>query len=236
MTNKILILFVLLFSCENIERNKQVEQGEKLFNDASLSFNGEISCATCHPSGNMDKKNWNVLLGREWNTQSLWNVMDTGPWLWDGKDMTMKDLITFVINNSMGSPRSLSDSEMDALIAYMETIKAPVSPFLNTDKSLTDIQKEGKALFENPNRANCIKCHNGPFFTDQKKWNVNGTMIDTPTLLGMWDTSPYWHNGSMATIRDVINNHPWIVGPNNTISPALTSREKIALEAYLNSL
>lgn len=232
----LILISITLISCDNIERNKQVERGEKLFKDKSLSASGELACITCHPAGNMDRKNWNVLLGRSWQTQSLWNVMDTGPWLWDGKDMTMKELITFVVDNSMGSPRSLSSSEMDDIIEYMRTIKAPISPFLNTDGTMTDIQKEGKAIFENSSRANCIRCHNGEFFTDQKSWNVNGQLIDTPTLLGIWDTYPFWHDGSMPTLKSVLNNHPWIVGPNNVISPALTDREKNALVAYLNTL
>jgi cytochrome c peroxidase len=52
----------------------------------------------------------------------------------------------------------------------------------------------------------------GPAFTDLKAYDV-GTRgphdkpddkFDTPTLVEIWRTAPYLHDGSAATIRDVV--------------------------------
>lgn len=31
--------------------------------------------------------------------------------------------------------------------------------------------------------------------------------IDTPTTLGVWDTAPYFHDGSAATLLEVVTRH-----------------------------
>jgi cytochrome c peroxidase len=58
--------------------------------------------------------------------------------------------------------------------------------------------------------------------------------LDTPTLVELWRTAPYLHDGSAATIRDVItklnahNRH----GKTSHLSP----QQLDDLEAYLVSL
>jgi cytochrome c peroxidase len=34
-----------------------------------------------------------------------------------------------------------------------------------------------------------------------------GDLFDTPTLIEAWRTAPYLHDGSAATIRDVLTTH-----------------------------
>ncbi|HJO80671.1 MAG TPA: c-type cytochrome, partial [Acidimicrobiales bacterium] len=62
--------------------------------------------------------------------------------------------------------------------------------------------------------AGCAICHSGPAFTDGLRHDVGtalgsgetrGPMIDTPTLLGLYDTAPYLHDGSASTPRDVFS-------------------------------
>src|SRR4029079_3994013 len=69
-------------------------------------------------------------------------------------------------------------------------------------------------------KLGCDFCHGGPDFTDSARGMVHdvGTItalsgqhaggpllgLDTPTLLGVWETAPYLHDGSAATLRDVL--------------------------------
>jgi len=59
-----------------------------------------------------------------------------------------------------------------------------------------------------------ITCHRGPLFTDLKphavetgKYDERGDIFYTPTLVEVWRTGPYLHDGSAATLRDAITTH-----------------------------
>ncbi len=114
----------------------------------------------------------------------------------------------------------------------------------------------GKDVFDG--RGRCIACHNGPNFTDERFHNVGvlsgdpglaattGRETDTgkfktPSLLGVAETAPYFHNGQFATLTDVIefydrggdstNNRDFRIKPLG-----LTQAEKDDLATYLQSL
>ena len=66
----------------------------------------------------------------------------------------------------------------------------------------------------------CGSCHIGRKHTDSASGTLHdiGTIgfdlglalaggVDTPTLLGLWATAPYLHDGSAATIADAIQAH-----------------------------
>jgi cytochrome c peroxidase len=61
-------------------------------------------------------------------------------------------------------------------------------------------------------RAGCAVCHPPGRFTDQRAYDVGthrafdrpGDTFDTPTLIELWRTAPYLHDGSAATVRDVL--------------------------------
>jgi cytochrome c peroxidase len=63
-------------------------------------------------------------------------------------------------------------------------------------------------------KAGCARCHPAPVFTDRKSYDI-GTRTatdptgsyDTPTLLEVFRTAPYLHDGRALTIRDVITTH-----------------------------
>jgi cytochrome c peroxidase len=61
-----------------------------------------------------------------------------------------------------------------AIAAFERTLVQTDTPFdlymSGEEDALADQQKRGLELFQG--KANCIECHNGPFFTDQKFYNV----------------------------------------------------------------
>lgn len=254
---KYLLIIVLLLSCSNRDADSIILRGKELFQSVNLSANKNISCVSCHPNGNVNRQSVNVGLTngngptRKWDTQSLWNVKFTSPYLWGGESAAffggnwknqLRETHRHVVDQIMGMPGGISESDLDALTEYVASLRSPKSPFLKSDGNMTDDQLKGKFIFENTNRANCISCHRDEWFTDNQIYplkNLLGdtiAMIETPSLSAMWDTAPYWHNGQFKTIKDVLNGHHWIVGPNKTISPPLSSEEKEYLEAYLNAL
>src|SRR5262249_37854179 len=62
-------------------------RGEVLFHSARMTFQGQFSCASCHPGGGADGLNWDLSrdgIGNFLNTRSLRGVADTAPYGWHG--------------------------------------------------------------------------------------------------------------------------------------------------------
>ena len=82
----------------------------------------------------------------------------------------------------------------------------------------------------------CTSCHPAPLFTDRRKHDVGtgtplerkGNAFDTPSLRGLFDTAPYFHDGSAATQLDVLARH------GNTAHLSAAEREDLA--AFLLSI
>jgi len=95
--------------------------------------------------------------------------------------------------------------------AYISSLKPVPSPFL-VDGKLSQSALRGKALFHE-NRVGCFKCHPAPLYTDQKMHNVRSRgkyeyneNYDTPSLIEVWRTSPYLHDGRHVTIEELIRD------------------------------
>ena len=107
----------------------------------------------------------------------------------------------------------------------------------------------GKALFESA-AVGCATCHTGTQKTDSasrllhdvgtitaasgKRNGQTLTGFDTPTLNGIWETAPYLHDGSAATLLDVITTRNASNRHGNTSQ--LSSTQKNQLVAYLQQL
>lgn len=108
-----------------------------------------------------------------------------------------------------------------AIGAFERTLLANNSPFdryMRGDKSaMTEEQVRGMQRFE---QVGCIKCHNGPMFSDYKLHVMgvpdnpalpasdggveNTYAFRTPTLRNIEFTFPYGHNGMFRTLRAVV--------------------------------
>ncbi|MGH7493435.1 MAG: Ig-like domain-containing protein [bacterium] len=145
----------------------------------------------------------------------------------------------------LGDRKAGLSPELDALAAYLESLaEVPCSPYRNEDGSLTASAQAGKNLFQ---QLKCAVCHSGKDFTDSPNWLRHdvGTIktssgqrlrqpllgLDTPTLRGLWATPPYLHDGSAATIMDVLTT----ANPNNIHGNTLnlTAQQQQQLADYL---
>jgi DNA-binding beta-propeller fold protein YncE len=148
-------------------------------------------------------------------------------------------------NTPLGDRKGGVNADLDALAAYVTSLnRVPPSPFRNANGSLTADGQAGRAIFE---RLLCASCHSGADFTDSatgvrhdvgtikpssgRRLGQPLTGIDTPTLKGLAQTAPYLHDGSAATLMDVLTTANPAGRHGNTAS--LTAAERQQLVAYL---
>ncbi len=187
-------------------------QGELYFHDARICFQGWQSCASCHPGdARVDALNWDLLndgIGNPKNNKSLLLAFDTPPSMSTGVRESAEVAVRAGIRHSLFTvqPPEVADS-MDA---YLKSLKPVPSPRL-VKGQLSVAAKRGSRVYRDP-EVGCTKCHVAPLFTDLKSYDV-GTrgrfdkptdLFDTPTLVEVWRTAPYLHDGSAVTIRDVL--------------------------------
>jgi cytochrome c peroxidase len=156
------------------------------------------------------------------------------------------------------------ESLADALASYLRTIRSENSSFdlfvSGWPGMLSELELEGLQLFRG--KARCHLCHSGSQFTDEAFHNTGvawseGALQDegraaitgmpchkgafkTPTLREVGQRGPYMHDGSLATLEDVIdyydgggNKNPYL---DEKIVPLhLSGEEKNALLAFLRN-
>ncbi len=121
------------------------------------------------------------------------------------------------VQQTLGTPKAGLSTDLDALAAYVTslgTASLPRSPQRLANGTLSADALAGQSLFQS---HNCASCHTPTAdYTDRQMHNV-GTLkassgnrlsgaltgIDTPTLLGLHDSAPYFHDGSAATLAEV---------------------------------
>jgi sugar lactone lactonase YvrE/mono/diheme cytochrome c family protein len=215
-----------------------VRRGERTFYDASTTTQKWLSCASCHPEGRADGLNWDMPndgIGNTKNTKSMMNVFDTPPAMWrgvrDDAHVGIRAGFKFI------KFKEPTQGELDDVAAYIKSLYSEPNPYLNKDGTMTSDAVSGKAIFES-SETRCSSCHSGSFYTNLKAYDV-GTkdILDpdglyyTPTLLEMWRTAPYLHDGSAATIRDVLTTKN--VDDKHGKTSHLTSKQLNQLEAYI---
>lgn len=149
--------------------------------------------------------------------------------------------LNWVVDHREGD--DLVTAKLPALQAYQFSISAPTPPSGSFDVAAAT---RGKALFSG--KAQCAACHSGPLFTDvidggklhpqsasvatdkdyvkrsaTKQWRVS-------PLKGVWQHPPYFHDGSAATLAEVVTRY------NQQRNLALTGAEQADLTEYLKSL
>jgi hypothetical protein len=121
-------------------------------------------------------------------------------------------------DNPLNVTTSGESEDLDALAAYISKLgKASVkrSPYRNYNGDLTPAAERGQALFY---ADNCSSCHSTDAYRDGENHNVGTikessggrlgfalTAIRTPSLIELWDSAPYYHDGSAATLSDVFD-------------------------------
>lgn len=185
-----------------------VRQGQILWSDANNCYQKWESCNSCHPDAIVDGFNWDNLndgLGNGKSAKSMLYSHRTPPVMVTGiranAEIAVAAGMKYIQFNTMDA------AKLSYIDEYLKSLYPVASPALNRDGTLTDSAKAGKALFE----KNCASCHPAPLYTDLKKHDVGSANrdwepgnYDTPTLIEVWRTAPYMHDGSLYTLEEVV--------------------------------
>jgi cytochrome c peroxidase len=189
-------------------------KGEMYFNDATLCYQGWQSCASCHSSdARVDGMNWDLLndgMGNPKNVKSLLLCFQTPPVMSMGVRSDAAAAIRAGMRHILFTePR---ESVASAIDEYIKSLQPLPSPYLVHNR-LSPSAKRGRDLFFSAS-VGCSSCHPLPLFTDLKQHAVGAGKFDertdefyTPTLIEIWRTAPYLHDGSAATLRDLVLTH-----------------------------
>lgn len=189
-----------------------VRRGEMLWNDATICFQGWQSCSSCHShDARVDGMNWDLLndgIGNPKNSKSLLFAHRTPPTTWLGARENAFVSVREGIRHILFTVRPEEDAH--ALDEFLMSLRPAPSPHL-VDGALSESARRGEKLFHS-DTLGCADCHRGELFTDLRPHNV-GTRgpcdkptdnFYTPSLVEIWRTAPYLHDGSAATVRDVL--------------------------------
>ncbi|MBI5686952.1 MAG: c-type cytochrome [Verrucomicrobia bacterium] len=191
-----------------------VRKGEMLWNDATMCFQGWQSCASCHSSdARVDGLNWDLLndgIGNPKNSKTMLLSHKTPPAMSMGVRDTAETAVRSGIKNILFAVRPEDDAK--AIDEYLKSLKPIPSPYLEKGK-LSAAAQRGKKIFADK-AVGCAECHTSSTFTNMKSYDV-GTrgqfdkadeIFDTPALIEGWRSAPYLHDGSAATMRDVLTS------------------------------
>jgi mono/diheme cytochrome c family protein len=215
-------------------RPPEVEHGAELFRragDSRLTLDGTLACAQCHPEGRSDGLSWR-LEGAILQTPILaGRLVGTAPYKWDGQDLDFTASVHATILRLGGRPEAMTEDELHALRAYIESLPAPRSPTPSDPEAIA----RGREVFESPEAA-CDACHEGSRLTDNQQhvFETALAQVDTPSLIGLAHSAPYYHDASAVSIEALLANRSNIHDMADTSK--LTVEQLADLGAYLESL
>ena len=209
------------------------DAGRRMFFSATasqMSADGSgVSCSTCHFDGRNDGLTWTFEDGVRQVPSLAGAVAVTAPFTWTLNVESVAAEAQITSEGRMGG-NGLSYAEAAQVAAYIETIPTADSETRGSDDPAV---ARGKALFESAT-VGCSECHTGDRMTDNDFHSMYGlTDVNTPGLVGVAASAPYLHDGSAATIRDVLETaRQGEMGYTGD----LTDDEMADLEAYVLSL
>lgn len=210
-------------------RSEEIEKGAEIFRRGEdFSLGGPLACSSCHPEGRSDGLSWRLGRAILQTPMLAGRVTDTGPYKWTGEDSNLRQSFKHTLERIGGSPDDVSSSQLDALAAYINSLAKPRPPTAAQPEALA----RGRALFE----RECAVCHAGEQTTDRERHEFVTSLraVDTPSLVGLAHTAPYYHDGSAIDLATLLDDRGSIHDMVDT--SALTAEERRDLIAFLESL
>jgi len=253
-------------TASKVELGRQLFFDTRLSRDGSLScascHNPDRAFADNRPiavgvNGRHGRRNSPALVNRGYGRM----------FFWDGRSTSLEEQVVQPIEdpNELGSSVTEAEGRVGipglqigrALSSFVRSILSGNSPFdrfINGDRrALTAEEHEGLQVFRG--KAGCVSCHVGPNLTDERTHNTGVAWRDerltdqgagrgdfkTPTLREIARTAPYMHDGSLATLEDVVEFYDRGGRANPSLDAGirplhLTPAEKRHLLAFLRIL
>jgi len=216
----------------------QIARGRYLFGNATdprLTKDQWMSCAVCHPDGEVDGRQWDFG-GGPLDTHTLRGALACTPLHYTAHLDEIQDTYDFTrhtmagrwfvrkheMNDYLGVSNAGYSRDLDALAAYIGSL-APKRPPTPPLEALSSIEKGRRIFFSE--KAGCAACHPPPLYTDSGQKDARGDFIrhnvgmhregedaalqslDTPSLLGLRQSEPYLHDGKAPTLESVFTHH-----------------------------
>lgn len=151
-------------------------------------------------------------------------------------------------------PGVTEETVVGALAAYLRSLHSPQNRFdawvAGDEAALRPVERAGFAIFVG--KGGCVSCHGGWRFTDNGFHDIGLDDDDlgregrrafkTPSLREAVHTAPYMHDGSLATLADVVDHYAGGIVHRPSLAPTvvrdleLSVTEKAALVAFLKTL
>jgi len=196
--------------------------------DPAVSQRGAMACATCHPDNRTDGLSWKIDKHELQTPILAGRMVNTHPYKWDGGDKDLKTSLTMTMKRLGGF--GLDKLQTEALQAYVEGL-----PTVRTPTREAMVVARGKKLFDSA-ELGCRTCHDGKTYSDNTGHKLTGTLpeSDTPSLLGLAASAPYYHDGSAATLEALLRDRGTVHGMSETSK--LTDAQVADLTAFLETL
>lgn len=200
-----------------------LRRGEQTFYSARYSFQGQISCSSCHIDSTFDGLQWNLEpngFGRDIvDNKMLEDIKDIPPYKWNGGNPNLPTECGPRTEKYFWRSENYDDLQLADLVLYIRSLPARPNRWRAADGMLTPAQERGEAIFERsvdnfgkpiPLENRCSYCHSGPQGTNRKLFDV-GTikptdhpeLFKTPQLTNIALTAPYLHDGSARTLEEI---------------------------------
>lgn len=211
--------------------DEKQHQGLVLFHTAApqISSRGAMACASCHPDGRADGLSWRIEKHELQTPLLAGRIVGTHPYKWDGGDADLTTSLTSTMKRLGGF--GISKDETAALAAYLEALPRPKAPTRDPQQVA-----RGEKLFDSA-EVGCRVCHDGKQLTDQERHKFEAATLpeaDTPSLIGLAASAPYYHDGSAATLEALLRDRGNVHGMTETAK--LSDAQINDLIAYLESL
>ncbi len=209
-----------------------VDRGRRMFfatTDAKMAGNGAgVSCATCHFDGRADGLTWSFERGDRQTPSLAGDISAHEPVGWQGDRPTVAEDAMMTSQGLMGGNGLTVEDTLDiqSFVNWSRDVDHPGKG------SATPEVMRGKAIFERGDTG-CVACHSGERYTNNLIVPLYLDASKVRPLVGLAASAPYFHDGSAATLRDVLERAK-DGSMGNT--GELTTTEMDDLEAYLRSL
>lgn len=211
----------------------ELELGRTLFfsavNDKMAADGAGVSCSTCHHEGRNDGVTWSFADSVRQTPTLAAVVADTAPYTWMSEVDTVAAEAMLTSQGRMGG-QGITASDALAIQAFILDIP---QVDVHARGQVDDAVARGQALFEDP-AVGCAECHPAPLYTDNDHHDLYGLSgVNTPSLVGIASSGPYLHNGSAASLREVLDS---ALNGEMGYTGELSEAQKDDLVAFLSTL
>jgi len=200
-----------------------IRRGEQAFYSARYSFQGQISCSSCHIDSTFDGLQWNLEpngFGVDIvDNKMLEDIKNVAPYKWNGANPNIPTECGPRTEKYFWRSENYDDLTLADLATYIRSLPARPNRWRPAGGQLNPSQERGEALFEREvdkfgkpiapgNR--CSYCHSGPEGTNRKLFDVgtrkltdSSGLLKAPQLTNIALTGPYLHDGSARTLEEI---------------------------------